>query len=84
MTSDCAPHLIPAAGSLDVPFAKSGGWSADDPNAAFLRAYFADPELRLPPGTWRVEASTAASIGEGCTGAPLKLVAAVDVVVLGD
>jgi hypothetical protein len=35
---------------LAMPFAKSGGFSADDPHAAFWRQYFADPALRLPTG----------------------------------
>ncbi len=40
----------------DVPFQKSGGWDGDDPMASFWRAWFADPELRLPAGRYRITA----------------------------
>lgn len=73
MTSDCAPHVLPPDERVVVPFSKSGGWTEDDPNANFLRTYFADPELTLPSGTWRVDVSAAASIGAGCVGEPLDL-----------
>lgn len=79
-TDDCAQHVLEAGRPMDVPFAKSGGFSDDDPNAAFLRTYFADRELRLPAGTWRIEATTNASIDE-CGGEPVNLRAFVDVVV---
>ena len=56
MTSDCVQHdyarLVPAA----IPFQKSGGFSNEDVNAEYFRAYFADPVLRLPAGNWRVVA----------------------------
>lgn len=73
MTADCAPHVVPAGEPIVVPFAKSGGWSEDDPNAAFLRTYFSEPELSLPSGTWRIDVSTVATIGEGCVGPQLDL-----------
>lgn len=72
-TSDCVPHVVPVGEPIVVPFAKSGGWSEDDPNAAFLRAYFADPDLTLPEGTWEIDVSTAATIGAGCIGQQLDL-----------
>ena len=81
MTGDCALHVVPAGSGLGYPFEKSGGWAPDDPNAAFLQAYFAEPELTLPSGTWRIEARTYGNLGEGCTGELLELSAAVDVVV---
>lgn len=33
-------------------FQKSGGWSADDPNASFYEEFYADDELRLPSGEY--------------------------------
>lgn len=72
-SGDCARHLLRADEPMVVPFTKSGGWSPDDPNADFLRAYFAEPELTLPPGTWRIDAAVQATIGEDCTGQPLDL-----------
>lgn len=56
-TADCAQHEYARGVPVAIPFRKSGGFSADDPNAAFYRAYFADPVLRLPAGSWRVTAS---------------------------
>ena len=73
MTSDCAPHVVPSGEPVTVPFSKSGAWSDDDPNAAFMRTYLADPELTLPSGTWQIDISTSATIGEGCVGPPLDL-----------
>jgi hypothetical protein len=46
--------------SKDVPvdgaFGKSGGFSGDNPDASAVAAFFADPVLRLPPGTWHIYA----------------------------
>jgi hypothetical protein len=38
------------------PFKKSGGWSEDDESADYWRAYYTDPELRLPAGTYEIRA----------------------------
>ncbi len=78
-TDDCVPHVLAAGEPTVVPFAKSGGWSEEDSNADFLRTYFANPDLSLPEGTWRIDVATAATIGEGCVGPRLEL--AVSVVV---
>jgi hypothetical protein len=78
-TGDCATHVMREP--IIVPFSKSGGWSEEDPNADFLRAYFADPELRLPSGTWRIDVTVLANIGEGCTGPPVDLALALIVTV---
>jgi len=51
---------------LTKPFMKSGGFSGDDPAAASFRAFFADPVLRLTPGTWQIYAAAAS-----CSPAPL-------------
>jgi hypothetical protein len=52
---------------LTKPFAKSGGFSGDDPNAASFRAFFADPVLRLPVGTWHMYA-----VSRSCSPGPLN------------
>ena len=70
-SSDCVRHELPAGEPTVIPFAKSGGWSEDDPNAGFLRTYFAEPELTLPAGTWRIDITTSGMLGEGCSGQPL-------------
>jgi hypothetical protein len=73
MTSDCVPHELPPGAPLVVPFSKSGGSSPDDPNADFLELYFADPDLTLPAGAWRIDVATHGLLGEGCDGPPLQL-----------
>lgn len=78
-SGDCVSHVIREP--IVVPFSKSGGWSEDDPNADVLRAYFADPELRLPSGTWRIDITVLAAMGEGCTGQPVDLALALIVTV---
>jgi len=71
--SDCTRHELPQGEAVVVPFSKSGGWSEDDPNADFLRTFFSEPELTLPPGTWRIDITTEGTLGEGCTGEQLGL-----------
>ena len=79
-TADCQRHEIREP--VTHPFAKSGGIEDQGPNAEFHRAYFfGGPELRLPVGTWRIEASTALTIGRDCRGNALGLTPAVEVVV---
>ena len=56
-TADCAQHDYTRGVPVPVPFRKSGGFSADDPNADFYRVYFADPVLRLPSGRWSIAAT---------------------------
>lgn len=53
-SDDCTNRVFARGVPVPFPFVKSGGFSNDDPNAAFYRAFFADPQLRLPAGTWRI------------------------------
>jgi len=55
---DCRQHILPAGEPTVVPFSKSGGIDSEDPNAEFRERFFADPELTLPPGTWRIDITT--------------------------
>lgn len=71
-TGDCARHELPAGEAVTVPFAKSGGWSEDDPNAAFMEIYNSQPELTLPPGTWRIDITTSGNLDDTCDGEPLS------------
>jgi len=80
-TTDCAPYTINRDQVLAVPFAKSGGFSADDPYAAFWRQYFADPALRLPASRYRIHAQTNFYVGD-CGAAEHRLDAAVEIGVL--
>jgi hypothetical protein len=65
---------------LAVAFAKSGGWSPEEPDAAFYEAYLDDPEFRLPSGVWQVSAIAPLSIGD-CTGQDVSLKATVTLTV---
>jgi hypothetical protein len=75
MTADCAPHTIPAGGDLRATLRPSAGWSAEDPNADFYRAFSEASEVRLPAGTWEI-AAHAIFMGPGCTQPERNLVAA--------
>ena len=73
MTSDCSPHVLSAGEPTVVPFQKSGGFDPDNPEDDFKESYFREPELRLPAGTWRIDVTTAATIGPSCGGESLDL-----------
>lgn len=57
-----------AAGEPDVvEFFKTGGYSNSDPHVDFYRSYFDDPDLRLPPGTYRISSGLGFNLdGAGC------------------
>lgn len=55
-TDDCARFDYGPGDVEDVEFQKSVGYSNDDPMADFWRTFFADPELRLPAGEYRIAA----------------------------
>jgi hypothetical protein len=62
-------------------FVKTAVYSEGDPHAAWIEAYAADPELRLPAGTWRLTATLYGYLGGDCRGAVLDLSVGVTVVV---
>lgn len=70
---DCTPHEFPPGEPVDFSVKKSGAFTDEDADAGFRRSYFADPELRLPSGSWRIDVSTAGVIGEQCRGEPLEI-----------
>jgi hypothetical protein len=74
---DCAPHPIRRGVPLAKVYAKSGGYTPDDPNVDFYRSFFDDPVFRLPPGRWRVTAIALFDPGETCTAHPIELTASV-------
>lgn len=57
MTADCRMTDFPAGVPTEIPFRKSGGWPAEDPNADFYTAWFKDPVLHLPAGRWKLTVS---------------------------
>ena len=62
--SICERHVYRRGDVEDVPFQKSGSWSNDDPMAPFWRDFFADPELRLPKGRYRISAVALYGVAE--------------------
>lgn len=79
---DCKPYELPADRPIELPFSKSGALDADDPRAQFWRDFFAEPELRLPAGHYRLTATVPLSAGSGCAQPPLDLTASVEISVV--
>jgi hypothetical protein len=67
-TADCKHYLLAAGDPIDSEITKSGGWSEDEPNADFYRAFFADPDLHLPGGDWEITAIASFLEGPSCDG----------------
>jgi hypothetical protein len=63
--SDCREFQYRRGDLERIRFQKSGGFSNTDPMAAFWRAFYADPQLRLPAGEYRITAQ-ALYAGPGC------------------
>lgn len=62
MDQPCLRTELSKGGSAVLPFAKAG--SPDDPTQGFDRAWYEDPVLRLPAGTWRIIAYLDVFIGD--------------------
>ena len=62
--ADCARFDIGDGSPLTSRIQKSGGWSGEDPHAAFYEAFFTDRELHLPAGTWDITAYASFSEGD--------------------
>jgi len=63
-------------------FVKSGGYSKNDPNAAFWESWFSDPEVRLPSGEFTISATVSGYFdGSDMTGKPYTLTASKTIVV---
>jgi hypothetical protein len=72
-TADCAPYRLEPTKPMTSVIRKSGGFSADDPDAAFYRAFLTDPVVRLPAGDWKITAIASFVEGKGCSGASRTL-----------
>jgi hypothetical protein len=48
-------------------------WKGGSPDEVFDRAWYEDPVLRLPAGTWRIVAMLNVMVGAGCRGAEQRL-----------
>jgi hypothetical protein len=53
---DCTTMAIPAKRGYRAHLAPAATWAEDGPDAAFYKAFSQAPEVRLPPGAWRVTA----------------------------
>ncbi len=79
MPVNSAEERQPIASGLN----KSGGFSADDPDAAFFRAFLnGDPVVRLPPGDWTITANAHFVEEAGCTGKVHLMTASIPIHVL--
>jgi hypothetical protein len=79
MSADCAPYRLEPGRPMTSAIRKSGGFSDDDPEAAFYQAFLGDPIVSLPAGDWRITAVASLVEGEGCSGAGRNLSAPIEV-----
>ena len=85
---ECEPRKFDWGVPVEVPFRRSGSWSAADPNAAFYQSFFGPPgvpnkdPLSLPAGRWQIIGIVRAYL-EACRfDAPrLELLAPLEIVV---
>jgi hypothetical protein len=67
LAADCGRQLtLPMFDPHQIPFVKSGAIPSGLPGAAYWQAWFADPVLRLPAGTWKITARTVFDLTPDC------------------
>lgn len=79
----CVSSVLRPGVPLGVAFAKSGGSDVDAspmPSDDVVQAFFGDPILRLPAGTWHLVALANLSLG-GCGGEKHQLMARITITV---
>lgn len=74
----CRTQTLTRGKPMAVPFLKSGAFPAEDPDIRFKAAYFANPQLQLPAGNWRIYAVASFSEGQ-CGGTEHSIEAGVTV-----
>jgi hypothetical protein len=67
-TADCAPYRLDLGKSITSSIKKSGGFTAEQPDADFYRSFLTDPIVRLPAGDWKITAIASFIEGKGCSG----------------
>jgi hypothetical protein len=77
----CAGSTLKRGSPLEVPFAKAGSFSDAGPMQSTYEAYFKDPVLRLPAGTWHVYALADFGLGHGCSDHSIKLTTTITIVI---
>jgi len=78
-TSDCRRYEIEPGQPLTSAIKKSGAFSENDPDAAFIRSFLQGPTVALPPGDWTISAVASPVEGADCSGASRSLKAAITV-----
>ncbi|MBM7564919.1 hypothetical protein [Paenibacillus sacheonensis] len=66
-TAERAPTEFIQGRTITEPFAKSGGYGEDDPDADYWRAFYNEKELILPPGRYVLEAIVSFDLSEEVT-----------------
>jgi hypothetical protein len=66
LSAECSHAVLQPGEQMEHAFIKGGGVHASDPQASFKLGYLTDPTLRLPPGTWHIQAIS--SLTEGTCG----------------
>lgn len=80
-TADCMAYQLDPATPINQDLSKVVTISIQDPNPDFLRSFTADPDVRLPAGTWDITAVTFFYEGAGCTGTEHSMKATLRVIV---
>ena len=79
--ASCEQSELTRGVPLDKAFAKSGGFSGDDPRAAEWERFYAEPALMLPVGTWHPYVSAQFSSGS-CSANGMGLRAEIEIEVV--
>lgn len=67
VSADCSRQItLPLYKPVEIPFQKSGAVPTDASDQEYWRAWFTDPVLRLPAGTWEISASPRLSLSPSC------------------
>jgi hypothetical protein len=65
----CARSIIKSGVPVEAAYQKTGAWSGDDPMKPQYQAFFGDPLVRLPAGTYRFSAMADFYVGDCGAGA---------------
>ena len=79
--ADCRRRTIDTATPISEPLSKSGGFSEDDPDVAWLRSFLTAPDVRLVAGMWDVTAFAEFNEGDQCAAGGRSMKATVRVTV---
>ena len=80
-TSECGRYEIGPTTPMSTALSKSGGFTDEDPDAAWLRSFLTAPDVRLPAGTWDVTALADFTEGDSCGAGGRSMAATVRVTV---